>query len=751
MFWTKEQLLAHLPDVYRERDAEIAARDGLAEGPLSSLLGAIATQLGAVEDSVEQLYDNWFVETCQPWVLPYIGELLGISRLPSTSSAGFTPRAFIANAMGGRRRKGTPGMLQQLARDSTGWRAHVVEYFCHLAQNQHLNRYRPTEFFTPDLRDADALERLSSPFTVTNRLPEIRNIDGSYPGRFNIPNIGIHLWPLLAMTPPESARFGIEARPQAESATPARWYLHPLGVPAPLYNRPLSSDPSEGALVTGRMRERDVPEPLRRLPLHLELEALRQSIADGASLPPMRYFGEARPVFLLFVNNETEPIPAAEIRIVDFTHGWPAPAATQAYTPSSGGPDVALPIRCAVDPLRGQVAFAPGAEPTQLRSVHAYGFSMKMGGGPYERPAEGSGQEDVGFQIGVSRLLSPVPDVIVDSLTDAITAWNSQAPGTRGIICVMDSMRYSENLPIAISEGSHLTLVAADWPAVETDPGVPERFTGIFSPDRIRPHLRGDIEIAGTAPASSANPGTLRIDGLLIEGSLTVVPGHLGNLILSHCTLTENVTIESGGPGRNAELRVLLQKSRIHRVQCPADLETITVEDCIVGVPNTPETPAVNAGDAALDLKRSTFWGPITCREVEATDCIFMRELIAQRTQVGCVRYSFLAPGSDVPRPFRCQPQLAIGSATRPAATETIARRVRPLFESMNPAHPSYARLHTSGPEEIYRGAENRTEMGVFASLEAPLREDFLRGNLDDFLRAGLVAGLQYEMPSSTP
>ena len=53
-------------------------------------------------------------------------------------------------------------------------------------------------------------------------------------------------------------------------------------------------------------------------------------------------------------------------------------------------------------------------------------------------------------------------------------------------------------------------------------------------------------------------------------------------------------------------------------------------------------------------------------------------------------------------------------------------------------------------PQDIYRGAENRTEMGVFASLEAPLREDFLRGNLDDFLRAGLVAGLRYEMPSST-
>jgi len=752
MYWTKERLLAHLPYVYRERDAEIAARDGLSEGPLSSLIGAIAAQIGAVEDNVEQLYNNWFVETCEPWVLPYIGALLGLTRLPPTSSAVFTPRAFIANAMGGRRRKGTPGMLEQLARDATGWHAHVVEYFRHLAQTQHLNRYRPTEWLTPDLRDSETLERLSSPFTSTNRLPEVRNIDGPYPGWFNIPNIGIHLWPLSAFAPPESARFAIEARPETEAPTAANWYLHPLGIPTQLFNRPLSHDPSEGAAVTALAHERDVPEPLRRLPLHLELEALRQSVADGASAPTLRYFGEERPVLILYIDDEPEPIPPAEIRIVDFSHGWPAPAATLAYAPSSGGADVNLPIRCAVDPVRGQVAFAPGTEPARLRSVYAYGFTMEMGGGPYDRLAEHRDRDpgDVGFQIGVSRLLAPLPGVIVATLTEAIAAWNAQTPGTRGVICVMDSMRYAEDLHIEIPGGSQLTLIAADWPEAETDPGVFERFPGVFSPDRLRPHLRGNIEIAGTAPAESVNPGAIYLEGLLIEGSLTVVPGHLGSLTLAHSTMTQNMTIETDGAGRNAELRISLRKSRLHRLQCPADLETISVEDCIVGIPDEPETPALAAADAALDLARSTFWGPVGCREVEASDCIFMQGLAAERTQTGCVRYSYLGPGSDAPRPFRCQPQLSIGNETDPGSIEIIARRVRPLFESIEPTHPAYARLHAHGPQAIRRGGENQTEMGVFSGLEEPLREDFLRGNLEDFLRAGLVAGLRYEIPAST-
>src|SRR4029453_9856465 len=113
------------------------------------------------------------------------------------------------------------------------------------------------------------------------------NIDGPYPGRFNIPNIGIPLWPLIAFTPPASARFAIEARPDVQAATAANWCLHPLGVPAPLVNRPLRSVPWGAAFVPALGGKRNVPEPLRRLPLHLELERLRQSIADAAPASPL--------------------------------------------------------------------------------------------------------------------------------------------------------------------------------------------------------------------------------------------------------------------------------------------------------------------------------------------------------------------------------------------------------------------------------------------------------------------------------
>ena len=49
-----------LPSVYRVRDTE--------EGePLRELLALITRQVGILEEDLEQLYDNQFIETCAPW------------------------------------------------------------------------------------------------------------------------------------------------------------------------------------------------------------------------------------------------------------------------------------------------------------------------------------------------------------------------------------------------------------------------------------------------------------------------------------------------------------------------------------------------------------------------------------------------------------------------------------------------------------------------------------------------------------
>ena len=66
-------------------------------------------------ESLEQLYDDQFIETCAPWVAPYIGDLVGYRTLHGVVPQVASPRAEVANTIRYRRRKGTVSVLEQLA------------------------------------------------------------------------------------------------------------------------------------------------------------------------------------------------------------------------------------------------------------------------------------------------------------------------------------------------------------------------------------------------------------------------------------------------------------------------------------------------------------------------------------------------------------------------------------------------------------------------------------------------------------
>ncbi len=70
MSQSKDRLYNLLPAVHRQRDAEQGY-------PLKALLQVISEQVNVVEDDITGLYENWFIETCQDWVVPYIGDLVG--------------------------------------------------------------------------------------------------------------------------------------------------------------------------------------------------------------------------------------------------------------------------------------------------------------------------------------------------------------------------------------------------------------------------------------------------------------------------------------------------------------------------------------------------------------------------------------------------------------------------------------------------------------------------------------------------
>ncbi|HEX8534898.1 MAG TPA: hypothetical protein VF662_12075, partial [Allosphingosinicella sp.] len=64
-----------LPELYRRRDRA----NGL---QLEALTAALEEARSVVERDIAGLYRNWFVETCDPAMLPYLADLVGAGDLP---------------------------------------------------------------------------------------------------------------------------------------------------------------------------------------------------------------------------------------------------------------------------------------------------------------------------------------------------------------------------------------------------------------------------------------------------------------------------------------------------------------------------------------------------------------------------------------------------------------------------------------------------------------------------------------------
>lgn len=238
----RERLYNLLPAIYRVRDA--------AEGePLRALLAALEVEAQRIEADIAGLYENWFIETCEAWVVPYIAERLGIKSLPAVGGPGFNQRTHVANTLSYRRRKGTYSLLADLARDVTGFPVRVVEMFRLVATTQNVNGVRLGNLRTPDLRDAATLAKMGTPFDSIARTADVRGIDEGAV-RHNLPNVAFFAFRLRS--------YRTENAPaRAVSADEGRWTFSSLGDDIQLFNA-LRDDGASG-------EEGDLPLPLRGL------------------------------------------------------------------------------------------------------------------------------------------------------------------------------------------------------------------------------------------------------------------------------------------------------------------------------------------------------------------------------------------------------------------------------------------------------------------------------------------------------
>ncbi|HXM58321.1 MAG TPA: hypothetical protein VOB72_23170, partial [Candidatus Dormibacteraeota bacterium] len=435
----------------------------------------------------------------------------------------------------------------------------------------------------------------------------------------------------------------------------------------------------------------------------------------------MRWFAEPDPV--LRVWTAAGPVAPADLRVCDL----------DAWSPPAAG--------LAVDPVRGRLV-AADARFTPVAIDFAYGFAGDLGGGPYDRRAAVAcwldpAERPIDWLAGVSVSAAAGSTDPYPSVTAAVAAWNARAEAGRpelGVIAVEDSATYdlAALSTIDLPPGGMLAIVAARRLGA----------SGELDASGLRPHLRGDVQARGLP---GATPGRLVLDGLLVEGALRLQPGNLGRVLVSHCTLVPRRGVPAVQASGNPDLELDLCRAIAGAVVVVDGAAAVRLADTIVDAvpaPGDVVAPIAIAAEAVpARIDASTVAGATRAQTLDASDSLFTGPVTIARRQTGCVRCCFLPAGSTTPRRFRCQPDTAIARTGAPA--EALVRaRLAPAFTSLDYGSPGYAQLLDTVAAELRTGAADGSEMGAFSFLKQPQRERNLVAALDEYLPAGLDAGI---------
>jgi hypothetical protein len=715
-----DRLYELLPVVYRLRDADQGY-------PLRALLQVIAEQVNLVEEDIENLYENWFIETCKEWVVPYIGTLLGYQPLQDTSDSGdvaavrgqarnriLISRSEVANTIHYRRRKGTLRLLEDLAIAVAAWPARAVEFYRLLGVTQNINYPHLERGRTADLRDGDALYNLNGAFDELGRTVDVRQmVSRHFPGTGNIPGLGLFVWRLRPYSVTKTPAYCFEEQ------SPNCYLFSVLGNDTPLFTNPQPASGPPGDL--------NLPLPISRR--SFETREIAEASGKTTSGVPF-YYGENKSM-QIWVGTPPQPIPADQIVPADLS-GW-------IHRP--------LPGQVAVDPQLGRIVFPPGQARRQGVWVsYYYGFSADIGGGEYDRPQSQPADAKV-YRVGEHEQSARI--------NDAMAKWRNDKP-QNAVIEITDSGVYVEPIEISLSPGQTLQLRAAN---------------------RKRPVIRL-LDWQTSAPDNLTITGQSQswfiLDGLLVTGRGIEVRGDVSGVTIRNSTLVPGWGLHCDcEPKRPTEASLLLNGSpdcitiehsivggiQVQRDQAADDPVRIRVSDSIVDASGTERValgqPESLCAYSVLSIVRSTVFGQLQSHAIElAENNILMGAVRVCRRQRGCMRFCYVTPGSRTPRRYECQPDLVVQAVVdlfnqnqitaqqRDALRVSEELRVEPEFNGTRYGRPAYCQLADECAVEIRQGADDESEMGVFHDLYQPQRAANLSARLSEYTPAGADAGI---------
>jgi hypothetical protein len=738
-----DKLWALLPDVYRAQDTEQFG----ANGPLRELVNRIGAQAANVRRNIDRLWEDQSIETCDDWVIPYIGDLLATNLVPGLGARG--QRLDVANTISYRRRKGTVAVLEQIATNITGCDAKVVEFFRRLGRTRHgldpalgqpllqgdaVAQLQQAEGLVgavtrtgiggfADLRNVYGASNARTAFDEYFYTADLRAGDGTT-GWYNIPSLGVFLWRLQSFLAGPVTPVAVHGCPD--------WYtFDPTGRDVPLFAAQRSTDTLGDGWVS--------PQPVQLA------TPISQALLDANAAA----YDPATANALLLLTQPLQLYPNPEVMILQDAATGQDAAATATL------PATAVLLR----PARGRFRVEASPPPGPVVAKYCYGFASQIGAGPYDRRVTGA------------TIPAPAPVTQVPAGADALTT-PGVIPGA-GTLTIGGSLTCDGAAAVQVTGA--LTLQAA----IQACPLI-----------RLPPD--SSWEIHGTPGA------TLVLDGLFVSGGDVVLTGSFDSVTLNCCTFdpgTEAAPGEAASPPGSFALSADLRPLRPTRLWIEATITTLNAARCILGAIRTRAagrvitplplsatthpaavgrviTPlplsatthpaavgtvatlslsetivqgladgddgtALHFSDGAASLSRCTVLGPTVLHRVDVSESILRDLATVDDTQDGCVRFSAWASGSTLPRKYE--------SVSIPAGAG--------LFTSTDFGQPGYAQLLASADASILptrlapgasaptiiAGAADGSEMGCFAREKTPQKLRGLLLKFQEYMPAGLV------------
>jgi hypothetical protein len=628
-----------------------------------ALLGAIEEQWLALAADVDRVLDDAFPDSAADWALPYLAELLG---LPPDAG-----RVEIGSATALRRRRGTPAALEDFATVVTGWPARATEGWQTTVWCQQLGH--------PVRRTASLSMRAGEHLLIGSQLDPARcSVTPGGPDHPAAATATIFPWQVYRYDSTQVCPLG-----------GGRFALHPLGLPAPLYLRPvplLIDSDAEDELPPGTLPTRRPPRAPGDLPLRATWQLIEALGPGQVSYGPVWQLAPGHPLTadgpngpaLLALTVDGTPLPWTSIGLTSLPPvGGPAPQADQVL----------------VDPSRGVLAVGAAITGT-VRATFYRPASGRIGAlASTAEPEDRAGAVIIVDPAGGAH----APGQIVKPDLDAAVQAALQLPGPGTGPGPDVEIRLQTNDRLAAPAPMTATPQVSRW--------------RIVAPTGLTPVIEGDLTIG-------LQGATVELVGCYLAGNLIAGAG-LAGLTLTGITMNP-------AAGRTLSVQadawtLRLAASLCHLGPIRADLSAfpVTLADCIVdgaGLPLSPcgaepappaSVPAVAAADRfppQLDATAATFAGLVAVDTIEASDCLFINGIRAVVTSAGCLRYSHLGDADD--------------PAKHPSAHQCLSGPLPTLMSSGVESAGYYAPVLTApgerGANPALTGASDGGEIGAY-------------------------------------